>query len=163
MVLEPVAPVTSLATLWCMKTWKRIWQTCTRKVEHWSLPAATWQMIPLFLPWQRPYQVIQKKNIYKVVAAVLCSPDTPGWVRVKLRDWLTGKLGRAWVLHFCGAWVVHWHGWVGKLGRVWVVHSIGGGDVGWCCMCIQHPCMAQLARQPISQFNTHPTWGIRTA
>ena len=40
---------------------------------------------------------------------------TPGWVRVKMGLGLTGKLGRALVVHGVGAWV---HGWIGEVGLV---------------------------------------------
>ena len=61
-------------------------------------------------------------------AAVSCSPDTPGWVRVKMGIWLMGRLGRARVVHGVGAWV---HG-VGA----WHVHGCMGAWMMWWCVLI---------------------------
>ena len=65
------------------------------------------------------------QKIINSQAAVSCSPDSPGWVRVKMGIWLTGRLGGAWCwcmgawVHGVGAW--HVHGCIGALMMWWCI------------------------------------------
>ena len=43
-------------------------------------------------------------EIHQSSAAVSCSATGPVLGGVKMGDWLTGNLGRAWLVHGVGAW-----------------------------------------------------------
>ena len=59
------------------------------------------------------------------ITAVSCSPDVASSGGLKMGIWLTGKLGRAWVGAWPGAWVVHGIG-VPDMGcRTWGLCSLG--------------------------------------